>query len=797
MSDRRLRTLPLLLLLLLGLWAASACGGSDEADRAARERYRAAVAEQDVARAREAVDALDAALPETPEATIELARLLAQVGETNRARWLLEAALERSPGREDLVLGLAETSLLVGDGTGALRALEAVEPRSPRYPYARLLHARAQILLGDLEGGLATLEEGEARFPDTEIFRLERIEVLHTEKEFEPALALVRETRARDDLPDGLDTKLALREADLAGAVEGSGVALLLLEGLRAEDPTSIELLRRRAALLVAEGRGDAARAELEAAARAAPERGDLWALLAHVRLAEGDADGAEEAMREQVARDPGPGAAMNLARFLHDVGRAREGAAVLAAASDAPESPERLELRYLRVAMLIEARDLAEARSAFAAFRARHPGNPRVAYLEARFQLAGGEPRAAARTLTQVLPRLDRADVQHLLALALERSGDVAGAEQRFGLAVSRNNEQIPSWLGLLRMLETQGKWEALAESATTLIRLAPGRTEGFDALARAHLALGEPERAEAVLREHCKRVPHLAGPRVALSLSLRRQGRDRDALAALDAAGTQLRADPRLRAERAVVLGRLGRFDEARAELAAADEPDATPELRHARIYLLLADGRAAEALAAVDREAAREPDDPTALVMAGDFLSSRRDFARAVGHYRRARERAPADARLAFRLGIALDAAGDPDGAVAAYRAAIALDEDAVGPRNNLALVLGRQGATREALEAAQAAYGLAPSDPVVMDTLGALYLEAGLAERAAALLEKARRLAPEAPDVLFHLALAYRATGRDAEAREILHDLHGRLAPGDDLRGPVGEALASLR
>jgi cytochrome c-type biogenesis protein CcmH/NrfG len=65
-----------------------------------------------------------------------------------------------------------------------------------------------------------------------------------------------------------------------------------------------------------------------------------------------------------------------------------------------------------------------------------------------------------------------------------------------------------------------------------------------------------------------------------------------------------------------------------------------------------------------------------------------------------------------------------------------------------------------------------------------------------DRAVALLEKAHGLAPQAADTRYHLAIAYRESGRTGEARELLNDLHENLDAGHELRAPVGEALASL-
>jgi cytochrome c-type biogenesis protein CcmH/NrfG len=65
-----------------------------------------------------------------------------------------------------------------------------------------------------------------------------------------------------------------------------------------------------------------------------------------------------------------------------------------------------------------------------------------------------------------------------------------------------------------------------------------------------------------------------------------------------------------------------------------------------------------------------------------------------------------------------------------------------------------------------------------------------------DRAVALLEKARSLAPEAAYTRYHLAIAYRESGRTGEARELLNELHDSLDAGHELRARVGEALAAL-
>jgi tetratricopeptide (TPR) repeat protein len=786
-----------LVYLLASTLALAGCGDEGN-DRAARERFDQAVADQDPVRARAAAAELGQELPDTPESVLEVARLLADIGEMNQARWMLREARERFPERTELVLGLAETSLRVGDAEGALSALEGFPPEAEKSAYAEVLRARARIQLGQLEEGLAMLERGHERYDEPVLFRLERIDVLASEHRPGEALVTVHEMQADPAVPKPVRIWLAIKASDLVARSEGPEAALALLDTLWAEDASSADVATRRTSLLVTAGRAPEALADLRAALESHPQAVALYAIAAQAAIASGDIAGAEALLREQLELDANATSLSNLALFLNRLGRPSEAAELLADLPEIEDPVQRLELRYLAIALRIEAGDIAQARESVETFGREHPRNPRFGYLRARLDLAEGNAKAAAARLTDVLTRLDRPDVKHLLGVALERLGDQAGAELRYGLAAQENPQQLPSWLGLLRTLEAQGKWERAAAVAVRVIRIAPVGAFAYQALANAKIALGRPEEAEALLREYLARNPGRHGPRAALSLALRRQGRAAEALATLDEAGPEEQAsDPNLVAERAVVLGRLGRVSEGFQWLDTAPGAESpTRALRHARIYLLFAAGQAEEALAEAERAAASDAPDPVPHRMTADYLASRGRFAEAVEPYRRALARA-SDANVAFRLGIALEGCDRDGEAIDAYRQAIEIDDKAVAPRNNLALALARAGIMQEALEMAQSAYARAELDPVVMDTLASLYLASGLAPRAAALLEKARRADSESSEIAYHLALAYRETQRPDEARALLADLDAQLDPEHALREPVDAALASLR
>lgn len=87
------------------------------------------------------------------------------------------------------------------------------------------------------------------------------------------------------------------------------------------------------------------------------------------------------------------------------------------------------------------------------------------------------------------------------------------------------------------------------------------------------------------------------------------------------------------------------------------------------------------------------------------------------------------------------------------------------------NNLAIAYQMQNDPR-ATEFAERAYGVAPDNGAILDTLGWLLLGRGDTKRAVTLLEQASRLLPEQVEVRFHYAQALLKAGDKATARKEL-------------------------
>jgi tetratricopeptide (TPR) repeat protein len=134
------------------------------------------------------------------------------------------------------------------------------------------------------------------------------------------------------------------------------------------------------------------------------------------------------------------------------------------------------------------------------------------------------------------------------------------------------------------------------------------------------------------------------------------------------------------------------------------------------------------------------------------------------------------APRDADVQNRLGEALERIGALDGAVDAYRRAVAERPGFRKAANNLILALCKVGKGAEAVERARALVAEAPADPDRLFTLGLALSEQDVDQSIAA-FTRALELAPRHTLARYNLALVLRRVDRLADA---LRELERALA-----------------
>jgi len=230
-------------------------------------------------------------------------------------------------------------------------------------------------------------------------------------------------------------------------------------------------------------------------------------------------------------------------------------------------------------------------------------------------------------------------------------------------------------------------------------------GLFQRFEA-AYGALRSGDADRAVAELRALAAADPGNPTFRSRLAQALREGGRPADAIPVLREAAEAAPGDPDVWYDLAVAFQGAGRRSEARTAIERAIQlDDARPDPHNTLGVLLLAEGRIDGARAEFERAVAIDPRHATALNNLGNTLRGlnrpaeaetayRRSIAAAPGYaepwnglgtllvagdrarealacFDRARSLAPADLEIRLNRGIALEVAGDRQGAAAAYR------------------------------------------------------------------------------------------------------------------------------
>jgi tetratricopeptide (TPR) repeat protein len=150
-------------------------------------------------------------------------------------------------------------------------------------------------------------------------------------------------------------------------------------------------------------------------------------------------------------------------------------------------------------------------------------------------------------------------------------------------------------------------------------------------------------------------------------------------------------------------------------------------------------------------------------------GDAYRSSGQMTKAIALYREACSRDGGAWQGFHKLGMALDAAGDQDGASAALRRALVLAPDEPAVYEALAHVPTRQGHAQEAVSILRAGVRVCPESADLYNNLGAALLAAGDVAGAESALREAVRLRPELSAMQLNLANVLARNSHIAEAR----------------------------
>lgn len=472
--------------------------------------------------------------------------------------------------------------------------------------------------------------------------------------------------------------------------------------------------MRGRARMLL--GDDDAAAAEFGLALRLAPRDPDVWTDVGRFRLATGEIAGAIAAGNRAVSLGPRNVDALLLKGELV---RGQYGlrAALLwfdrALAIDGANIPALLQ----KAATLGDIGQTRAMLAATRAVRALDSDNPLALFLQATLAARAGHYDLARTLIQRTGDALDDLPAAMLLAGVIElATGNSEQAIERLGRLVAAQPDNLKA-----RRLLAAAQWRA-GDVDATIATLAP---------------IADLPQADSYVLTLIGRALERRDERTAAARYLDRAAMPTRAAgpgpAAVDPAALAL-----LRGAAAGdALGALGRWHEAaEAYREAANISFSEPvALRLVQALQRAGNGPAAAHVLATFLH--QNPRNVAAQLMAADFHMGAGEWLSAIAIYEDLRRRL-----------------GDRDAALL----------------NNLAWAYHRAGRSGRAVALAARAHALSPANPALADTYGWLLFETGRnRRRGLALLEQAAGQAPDAAGVRWHLALAYRAAGRNPEAR----------------------------
>jgi tetratricopeptide (TPR) repeat protein len=189
---------------------------------------------------------------------------------------------------------------------------------------------------------------------------------------------------------------------------------------------------------------------------------------------------------------------------------------------------------------------------------------------------------------------------------------------------------------------------------------------------------------------------------------------------------------------------------------------------------VEVLVAQRRLGDAISLCERAAQSDDSPQPALVLAAALVegqASAADFERAEPLLAKSLIRFDSNANLLYAVALIRILQNSNDDAISLLRRVVVASPRNVPALNNLALLLSeRTGDREEALRLIDEAIKVAGPAPGLLDTKGSILVYAGRSAEAIEPLLSATRTADADPRHHFHLALAYRDTGRVADAKK---------------------------
>jgi tetratricopeptide (TPR) repeat protein len=243
----------------------------------------------------------------------------------------------------------------------------------------------------------------------------------------------------------------------------------------------------------------------------------------------------------------------------------------------------------------------------------------------------------------------------------------------------------------------------------------------------------------------------------------------------------------------ERAQTAIDRGDYENARADLVQLvnEEPDSPEALQRLGTVLML-ERRLAEAEIYFHSALARDNDYVDAMLGLGQIEVQRGDAVTALKRFDLAISIDPRRPKAHYLLGLAREAVGQTDEALASYFRALEFDGNDVQSMSRIAAIQLARSQPDQALARLDQAVELAPAEGEIRALRGQAHRKLHHIPEAIADLRAAAQRLPGRPDIYYHLALVLEADHKPADARSAAEQAL-RLAPTDAAVRQLSERL----
>ncbi|MGA8056335.1 MAG: XrtA/PEP-CTERM system TPR-repeat protein PrsT [Burkholderiales bacterium] len=758
------------------------------------------------------------------------------LGQPKEARAAYGAALKAKSDYPRARIGEARLTAIDRDLAGAMKITDEVLAQSPGLPEALALKADLLLADRKPEEATKVLRELVKAEPLNGQARMALVSLLIDSKKYDEAAAEIAEMKKaapQDPRASYLEAMLAFRKNEpekardavqevlkvapdhlpsqlLAGAVDFQlGRFVTAEDHLRkvlARAPQSLYARNLLVATLLRTGQAAKAEDALEPALAAAPNDPGVLRLAGELAFATGDTAKAVQYFDRAAAADKdNAGLRTRLGQMRLATGDVERAMKDFETASELDPTQGQADLAL--VATHMRKREFDKALAATATLEKKQPKSPVPANLRGVILAAKGDVKGARENFEKALALQGNflPAARNLARLDLaEKQPDAAKKRMETILATEPGNEGA-----ILSLAEIQQATGATPqEVVATLergIKANPNSAVARLGLVNYYARTKDNKSALAAAQAAAAALPD--NPQVLEVLGVMQQanGAQADAIATFNKLVTvqpqSLQGFMRLAGAQFGAKDYDGSIKSLRQALSLRpDYADAQRQI----VAVQLAAGKAEDALAEARAVQKAKPKEALGFALEGDVLASQKKFAEAVIVYREAMRLQPA-APYVIRLHGLTEAAGkgaegeaiaakwikdNPKDAVVRhyladrelkqkdYRDAARLYKEVLAVQPNNAVVLNNlawalnETKDPSALSVAEKALSLAPTSPVVADTLGWILLSRGETKRGVELLKKAAAVAPNAAEIRLHYAQGLIKTGDKDGARKEL-------------------------